>query len=250
MCSRLKRQRELTKLINRVYLDSRRIYGSPRIHAALVHEGVDVCVNTVAKLMRKNGIYSKVFRRFVVTTNSRHNLPAARNLLKREFTASHPIQKWVSDVSFISTREGFVYLATIMDLYSRKVIGWSMSNKHNTQLISDALEMAVARRGKIENVVLHSDRGNIYASREYQRQLQNYGIIASMSRKGDCWDNAPMESFFHSLKTECVNFERYQTRSQARRSLFDYIEVFYNRKRLHSTINYMTPTAYEAAGVH
>jgi len=201
--------------------------------------------------MSQYGIQSKVFKRFVVTTNSRHNLPPARNRLKRNFNANFPNQKWVSDVSFISTREGWLYLATVMDLFSRKIVGWSMGHKQNTQLIISALEMAVARRQNLNKIILHSDRGIQYASHEYREKLATYGITPSMSRKGDCWDNAPMESFFHTLKTECVNFENYQTRSQAKRSLFEYIELFYNRKRIHSTIDYMSPAAFEgAAGVH
>lgn len=244
-------RRKLIKQISRIYLENKQVYGSPRIHAELIEQGEKVCVNTVAKLMRQNDIQSKIFRRFVVTTDSRHNLAAAPNRLNRNFTAVKSNQKWVSDVSYITTREGWLYLATVMDLFSRKIIGWSMGSRHNTKLVIAALEMAIARRGGVKNVLLHSDRGIQYASKVYRDKLAEYGIICSMSRKGDCWDNAPMESFFHTLKTECVNFEDYKTRSQARRNLFDYIELFYNRKRKHSTINYMSPTAFEnAAGVH
>jgi len=155
-----KRYREVLRKIIQVHLDNKEIYGSPRIHAVLVEQGEAVCVNTVAKIMKQHSIQSKVFRKFVVTTDSRHNLPAAPNLLNREFNADKPNQKWVSDVSFIVTREGWLFLATIMDLFSRKIIGWSMRERHNAELIIAALEMAVAQRGVVENVVLHSDRGN------------------------------------------------------------------------------------------
>ncbi|WP_168204039.1 IS3 family transposase [Aliikangiella coralliicola] len=244
-------RRKLIKQISRIFLENKQVYGSPRIHAELAEQGEKVCVNTVAKLMRQNDIQSKVFRRFVVTTNSRHTLAAAPNRLNRGFKAVKANEKWVSDVSFITTREGWLYLAAVMDLFSRKIIGWSMGNRHNTQLVIAALEMAIARRGEVRNVLLHSDRGIQYASKVYRDKLAEYGIACSMSRKGDCWDNAPMESFFHTLKTECVNFEDYKTRSQARRNLFDYIELFYNRRRKHSTINYMSLATFEnAAGVH
>ena len=240
------RQTELVGKIKRIHVCNRQVYGSPRIHAELIEQGENVCVNTVAKLMKLHCIQSKVFKKFVVTTESRHFLPASPNRLNRHFSADNPNKKWVSDVTFIATREGWLYLATIMDLFSRRIIGWSMSHRNDAALVVSALEMSVAQRSQFKNVILHSDRGILYASKRYREKLAQYKIISSMSRKGDCWDNAPMESFYHSLKTECVNFENYRTRNQARQSLFEYIELFYNRKRKHSTIGYVSPNTFEA----
>lgn len=239
------RHRELTEKIKTLHQSTRQVYGSPRIHSELKDQGEVVGKNTVAMLMRRKGIQSRVHRRFVVTTNSKHNLPAAPNRLGRNFEASKPNEKWVSDVTGIPTRKGWLYLATVMDLYSRKLIGWSMGRSNSTELVTGALEMAIAQRGNAEGVILHSDRGAPYASKEYQRVLESHGIVCSMSRKGDCWDNAPMESFYHSLKTEWVVFEDYRDHNEARASIFSYIELFYNRKRRHSTLGYMSPDRYE-----
>ena len=184
-------------------------------------------------------------KRFVVTTDSKHGLKPAENLLNRDFEPTCANEKWVSDVTCIPTREGWLFLATIMDLYSRMIVGWSMDTRNTTELVSNALSMAVKNRDEVEGVLLHSDRGVQYASSEYQQNLQIHEIICSMSRKGNCWDNSPMESFYHSLKTEWVYFEDYKTRSEARSSLFEYIELFYNRKRRHSSINYQSPMAFE-----
>jgi len=245
---RSKRHRHLIAKIRQIHIENRRIYGSPRIHGELVDQGERVGENTVAHLMRKHHIQSKVHKRFIATTNSRNTKKPAENLLKQEFRAQRPNQKWVSDVTFIPTRKGWLYLATIMDLYSRFIIGWSMGNMNNTELIENALKMASCRRGSaIKGVLLHSDQSVQYASGLYQNLLNNLGIVCSMSRKGNCWDNAPMESFFHSLKTEWVVFEDYKTRSEARSSLFGYIELFYNRKRRHSSLGNKSPMAFEAA---
>ena len=245
---RSKRQRYLIVKIRQIHIENRQIYGSPRIHGELADRGETVGKNTVARLMRKNNIQSKVHKRFVATTNSRNTREPAENILKQEFTVHQPNRKWVSDVTFIPTRKGWLYLATIMDLYSRFIIGWSMGNMNNTELVENALKMAFGRRGgAIEGVLLHSDQSVQYASNSYQNLLNNSGIVCSMSRKGNCWDNAPMESFFHSLKTEWVIFEDYKTRSEARSSLFSYIELFYNRKRRHSSLGNKSPMAFEAA---
>jgi putative transposase len=187
-----------------------------------------------------------VHKRFVVTTDSRRTKKPAENLLGGAFTSDTANRKWVSDVTFIPTRKGWFYLSAIMDLYSRMIVGWSMGEKSSTELVEDALKMAAAHRKNIQGVLLHSDHGAQYASISYQQLLSNLGVICSMSRKGNCWDNAPMESFFHSLKTEWVGFEDYKTRSEARTSLFDYIELFYNRKRRHSALKYRSPLAFEA----
>lgn len=243
--ARALRHRELLKQIESIHLSSKRIYGSPRIHGELKELGVVVGKNTVALLMRRQGIQSRVHKRFVVTTNSRHSRPAAPNRLMRDFKANKPNQKWVSDVTGIPTRRGWLYLATVMDLYSRKLIGWSMSRSNSIRLASDALQMAVAQRDNLKGLILHSDRGVPYASQEYQNLMKRHGIICSMSRKGNCWDNAPMESFYHSLKTEWVVFEDYLNHDEARASIFSYIELFYNRKRRHSTLDYLSPETYE-----
>ena len=247
---RAKHHRYLTAKIRQIHIDSRQIYGSPRIHGELVDQGEKVGKNTVAYLMRKHRIQSKVHKRFIATTDSRNTKKPAENLLNQDFKAQRPNQKWVSDVTFIPTRKGWLYLAAIMDLYSRFIIGWSMAAENSTALIENALQMACGLRGGgTQGVLLHSDQAVQYASRSYQRLLHKLGIVCSMSRKGNCWDNAPMESFFHSLKTEWVVFEDYKSRSEARSSLFSYIELFYNRKRRHSSLGYKSPMAFENAMV-
>lgn len=240
---RSERQRMLTLQIRAIHVASRDTYGAPRIHAELAAQGLPCCVNTVAKLMREAKIMPKMIRRFRATTNSR-NTKASPNLVERVFQVERPNACWVSDITYIPTREGWLYLAGVLDLYSRAVVGWAMSKTLNTQLATDALTMAIRRRG-ISPAILHSDQGSTYATAEYRTLLSRHGIRQSMSRKGDCWDNAPMESFFHTLKTELVMHCDYKTRDQARASLFDYMELFYNRQRRHSTINYESPLAFE-----
>lgn len=240
---RSERQRMLTSQIRAIHVASRDTYGAPRIHAELAAQGLPCCVNTVAKLMREAKIMPKMIRRFRATTNSR-NTKASPNLVERVFQVERPNACWVSDITYIPTREGWLYLAGVLDLYSRAVVGWAMSKTLNTQLATDALTMAIRRRG-ISPAILHSDQGSTYATAEYRTLLSRHGIRQSMSRKGDCWDNAPMESFFHTLKTELVMHCDYKTRDQARASLFDYMELFYNRQRRHSTINYESPLAFE-----
>jgi len=244
--ARAVRHRQLTEKIVAIHRSVKEIYGSPRIHGELKEMGDVVGKNTVAMLMRRRQLRSRVHRRFVVTTNSRHSQPAAPNRLQRNFTATGPNQKWVSDVTGIDTRSGWLYLATVMDLYSRRLIGWSMSPSNSADLVCNALKMALDTRGPVRGVILHSDRGRPYVSREYKQLRQAHGVIPSMSRKGDCWDNAPMESFYHSLKTEWTAFEEYRTFDEARASVFSYIELFYNPQRRHSTLNYMSPTSFEA----
>jgi len=202
-------------------------------------------VNRVARLMKAADIKSKMARKFVITTNSKNTAQPAPDLLQRRFRVNERDKAWVSDTTFIATREGWLYLAVILDLFSRQVIGWAMSTKNNSELVQDALTMAVWRRGKINNVIVHSDRGSTYASGNYQQQLIDNKLRCSMSRKGECHDNAVAESFFGSLKNELVYHEDYKTRSEARQSIFEYIEVFYNRNRRHAFLNYMTPVEYE-----
>jgi putative transposase len=198
----------------------------------------------IARLMTEHGIRPKTRRKFKVTTDSRHNKPIHPNHFGREFNAPSVNQRWVSDITYVATVEGWLYLAAIMDLYSPKIVGCSMSHRMKDSLVINALNMALLRRKISGQLLLHSDRGSQYASDNFQQVLNHHGILCSMSRKGDCWDNAAMESFFHTLKTECVYHERYQTREEAKISVFDFIEVFYNRQRKHSTLGYSLETHY------
>ena len=231
--------------IVKIYNESRKTYGSPRIHRKLDKQGIHCGRKRVERLMKEAGIQGIQKHKFKVTTDSRHNLPVAENLLNRNFSASSPNMSWVSDITYISTNEGWLYLAAIMDLYSRKIVGWSMQKYLRRELVEEALNMAITNRHLGRGLIIHSDRGSQYASLEYQQQLWRHGIICSMSRKGDCRDNAPMESFFHTLKTELVYHHRYESRAEARRDIFEYIEVFYNRLRLHSAIGYESSENYE-----
>jgi transposase InsO family protein len=220
-------------------------YGSPRVHAELLARGHGCCVNTVARVMRQAGIRAKTARKFRHTTDSNHCRPVAENVLDRQFDPASPNEAWVADITYIPTREGWLYLAVVEDLYSRMVVGWSMGATMTSRLVVDALEMAVQRRLPGAALVAHSDRGSQYASEHYQLLLAKHGIACSMSGAGQCWDNAPMESFFASLKKELVHHEDYATREEARASIFEYIEVFYNRQRRHSTLGYVSPAEYE-----
>jgi putative transposase len=238
-----KRRVDLTARIRTIHRASRESYGAPRVHIELMAQRVPCCRNTVAKLMQKADILPKSIRRFRVTTDSRRT-QASPNLVNRDFTSQHPNDLWLSDITYIPTKEGWLYLAAVLDAYSRALVGWAMSQTLGTQLAMDALNMAIAHRGP--PVTLHSDQGSTYATGGYREIIHRYGIAQSMSRKGDCWDNAPMESFFHTLKTELVMHCNYKTRNDARASLFDYIEVFYNRQRRHSSIRYEAPLRFEA----
>ena len=195
--------------------------------------------------MKAADIKSKLARKFVVTTDSKNTMQPAPDLLKRRFSVDKHDKAWVSDTTFIGTREGWLYLAVILDLFSRQVIGWSMSKQNNTQLVQNALTMAIWRRGNVKDVIVHSDQGATYASGDYQSQLSEHQLRCSMSRKGECLDNAVAESFFGTLKNELVYHEDYKTRAQARQSIFEYIEVFYNRQRRHAFLDYLTPAEYE-----
>jgi len=243
--ARSQENRRLTGKILYFHQRSGGIYGSPKIHADLVEEGETCSENRVARLMKVADIQSKLARKFVITTDSKNTLAPAPDLLKRDFSVEQPDKAWVSDTTFIPTREGWMYLAVILELFSRQVIGWAMSQRNNTALVQDALTMAIWRRGEIKDVIVHSDQGSTYASTDYQQQLEQHQLRCSMSRKGECLDNAVAESFFGSLKNELVYHEDYRTRAEARQSIFEYIEVFYNRQRRHATLNYMTPVEYE-----
>ncbi len=245
-----KRERANEQLLAKIrvfHAESQGIYGVPRVYRDLRAQGLRCGKNRVARLMRAHGIRSKMARKRykVVTTDSKHDYTLAANILNRNFKAEGPNQKWVADITFIRTREGWLYLAVVLDLYSRAVVGWAVSSDMRVRLTASALQMAVSRRRMSPGLVHHSDRGVQYAAEDYQQLLKQHGMVPSMSRKGDCYDNAVVESFFHTLKTELVYHCKYRTREEARKSISEYIEVFYNRKRRHSSIGYMAPLEFE-----
>jgi len=243
-----KRREELTAKIQIAAVEGRGVYGSPRIFKTLVAQGESVCENTVAKVMKAAGIRAKTKKKFVpTTTNSNHANPVAGNVLDRQFTAELPNQKWAVDITYIPTDQGWMYLAGVIDLCSRMIVGWSMADHMQTDLVSDAMQMAIARRSPGKGLLHHSDRGVQYTSDDYLHLLESHEMNPSMSGKGDCWDNAAMESFWSTLKTELVHHQEYATHGQARASIFEYIEVFYNRKRLHSSLGYVSPETFEAS---
>jgi putative transposase len=242
-----RRRETILAEIRAIHLEFKRRVGSPSIHAELNARGFPCCVNTVAKLMHDNDIRAKTARKFRHTTDSKHSRAVAENLLERQFTASKPNEAWLGDITYIWTREGWLYLAAVEDLFSRMVVGWSMAEHMESRLVVDALGMAIARRLPTQGLLAHSDRGSQYASEHYQKVLLEAGIECSMSGKGQCWDNAPMESFFATLKKELVYDEDYHTREQARGSIFEYIEAYYNHKRRHSTLGYVSPAEFEKA---
>jgi transposase InsO family protein len=238
------RHQKLTVEIKASFEASRQTYGAIRICHDLRATGECIGKNTIARLMRKTGLVPKTVHRFRRAYNSK-NTKAAPNLLNRKFSVAQANQYWVSDITFIPTKKGFLSLSVFIDLYSRAVVGWSMSNRMKSDLIVDALEMAISKRNPKQPVLVHSDQGVQYSSEQYKQILKKKGMIQSMSRKGNCWDNAVAESFFHSLKTERTSDENYPDHDQAKVSVFDYIECFYNRKRRHSSLNYQAPLQYE-----
>lgn len=244
----LSNQRLLVE-IQRVFYAHREVYGAPRIHRTLIEEGIPCGLNRVARLMQKAGLVPRTVKKFRVTTDSRKSHAPAPNLLARDFYASRPNEKWVADVTYIPTREGWLLLAVVLDLYSRRVVGWSMGERLTSELAQRALWHAIERRTPGAGLLVHSDRGKEYYANEYQGLLETQGMVCSMSRLGDCYDNAAMESFFHSLKVEQVHHDDYRTRDEARSAIFDYIEIFYNRQRRHSTIGYLSPIAFEKSCV-
>lgn len=238
--------RELLADIRRVHEQHRGRYGAPRIHATLRAEGLSVSRGRVERLMRRHGIRAAKSRRFrVITTDSKHALPVADNLLGQTFLATRPNQIWLADISYIPTDEGWLYLAVVLDLFSRKVVGWAMRDHLRQELTITALTMAIQRQRPGDGLIHHSDRGSQYAAGNYRELLKANGLVPSMSRKGNCWDNAPMESWFHTLKTELVHHAHYVTRDAARCDLFAYIEGYYNRQRCHSALGYRTPEQAE-----
>jgi transposase InsO family protein len=233
--------------IQRIHARHRERYGAPRIHAELCAEGQTVGRKRIERMMRHHGIRARGPRRYrVCTTDSKHSLPVAPNLLDQNFVADRPNQVWLADITYIPTAEGWLYLAVILDLFTRKVIGWAMRDHMRAELTIAALTMAIQRRRPRAGLIHHSDRGSQYAAGDYRDILRAAAITRSMSRKGNCWDNAPMESFFGTLKTELVHQSEYLDRDAARRDLFAYIEGYYNRQRIHSAIGYITPDQAEA----
>lgn len=246
--ARAQRKEELAKKVKAAHEQSRQVYGSPRIYQVLKAQGESVCENTVARVMADERIAAKTKRKFVPrTTDSRHDQPVARNILDRQFQADLPNEKWAVDITYIPTDEGWLYLAGVIDLCSRRIVGWSMADHMRTQLPADALGMAIVQRRPGKGVLHHSDRGVQYASDAYLHLLQSHGMQISMSGKGDCWDNAVMESFWATLKSELVSQRKFATHEEARGAIFEYIEVFYNRQRLHSSLGYRSPEAFEAS---
>jgi putative transposase len=233
--------------IKDIFISNRRVYGTRRIQEELLEDGEKISRYRIGRLMSQQDLKCKTKKKFKVTTDSNHNFPVAPNILDRKFNVQHPDQVYVGDITYIPTSEGWLYLAVFIDLYSRMVVGWSMSNRINAKLTCDSLLMAIWKRKPSKGLMVHSDRGSQYASHKFQDLLRTHSYVCSMSRKGNCWDNAPAESFFHTLKTELVNLCQYKTSEEAKKDIFEYIEIFYNRQRRHSTIGYLSPLAYEEA---
>ena len=240
-----KRRGELVAAIRSIHAEVKGRYGSPRMAAELNARGHACSENTVARLMREHRIRAKAPRRLVRTTDSRHHLPVADNILDRDFDPTRPNAAWSADITYVPTADGWLYLAVVEDLFSRMIVGWSMAETMESRLVVDALEMALARRRPGAGLLAHSDRGSQYASDHYQRVLASEGIVCSMSEVGQCWDNAPVESFFGRLKCEVAPGEMFATREQARAEIFEYLEVFYNRVRRHSSLGFVSPVEFE-----
>jgi len=235
---------QVVTLMRAIHAEVKAAYGSPRMLRELRERGFPVGKARVERLMREHDIRARHKRRYKATTDSRHGLPVAENLVQRQFVPEAPNRLWSADLTYIRTDEGWLYLAVVLDLFNREVVGWAIKDRMSADLVSDALRMAWFRRRPPPGVVHHSDRGSQYASTAFQGLLREYAMTCSMSRKGDCWDNAPTESFFNSLKNERVHGQRYLTKEQAKTDLFEYIEVFYNRRRRHSGLGYRSPVQY------
>lgn len=242
--ARAQRRSELDVQVQDAFVTARRREGAQRLSRKLRRGR-----RQVAESLHRQGLRAKAARRFKATTNSRHNLPVAENLLNQNFSTERPNQAWVSDITYIQTDEGWMYLAVVLDLYSRKVVGWAMDSRMTATLVCDALLMALFRRKFPRGVIVHSDRGSQYCSKEHRSLLENYSLVPSMSAKGNCYDNAAMESWNHSLKVEAIHGERFITREHAKAEVFDYIEVYYNRSRLHSTLGYVSPDQFELENI-
>jgi putative transposase len=240
------RDTELLASIQEVYDEQRGNYGAPRIHDALTKRGERTSRKRVTRLMREANLCAKTAKKYKVTTNSDHSLPVVLNYLDRNFDAPLPNVAWVGDITYIWTREGWLYLATVIDLYSRKVVGWALRERMTADLVTDALDIAVRRRRPPPNLLFHSDRGSQYASHDFRQRVERYGMVQSMSRKGNCWDNAVAESFFATLKKELVRDAVWPSKAAARADIFEYIETYYNRKRGHIALGYLSPATFES----
>ncbi len=248
---RRKKRDQLINQIQQIHRDISADYGSPRIHRELKALGVPCSVNTVATVMKQSGLRARTLRTFhVVTTDSQHDLPIAPNLLQQNFKVDQLDSVWLTDITYVFTLEGFTYLCTVEDLCSRRIVGWSTSRTMTAQLVLDALQQAIDLRVPKPGLIVHSDRGSQFASLEYQQRLANFGLRQSMSRRGNCYDNAPMESFFRSYKVEEVYWAKYETHEQATRGVIDYIDRFYNRVRRHSSLDYLSPIAFEQSRLY
>ena len=247
VCARRIEDKQISVEIRELHAESRQTYGSPRIHEALLDKGRHVSRKRIARLMTEEGIYGREKRKFKHTTDSNHPYPIAPNVLERNFNTERPDEVWVGDITYVATMEGWLYLAVLIDLCTHQVVGWSMSANIDRFLALDAFDMAVARRRPPPGLIHHTDRGSQYACPDYQLALKVNGFQPSMSRKGNCWDNAVAESFFGAIKQELIYRYVFTTRDAARQAIFDYIEVFYNRRRLHSSLGYMSPIEFELA---
>lgn len=247
--SQAQRRTQLDAQVQAAFAAEKGRAGAPRLSRRLRKHGHRCGRHQVAQSLRRQGLRAKGARKYKATTNSKHSLPVAPNLLQQDFSAERPNQKWVSDITCLWTDEGWLYLAVVMDLYSRLVVGWSLSERMTATLVCDALRMAVFGRLRPRGVIVHSDRGSQYCSREHRALLDEHGLLCSMSAKGNCYDNAAMESWNHSLKVEAVHGECFTTRAHAKAHVFDYIEVYYNRQRLHSTLGYLSPDEFELSHV-
>ncbi len=248
---RSKRRKRITQRIHQIFVKSRRLYGSPKITQILRKEdGERVSQKMVAKIMRENELRSRTVRKYKATTYSNHNYPVQENVLNQTFVAQRPNQVYMADITYIPTDEGWVYLASLMDLYSRKIVGWRADARMTKELCIAALEQAFKRQSPAGSVLHHSDRGSQYASHDYQNKMQEYDMVGSMSRKGNCFDNACIESFHSIIKRELVYLEKFKTRKQAIQRIFEYIEIWYNRERVHASIDFLSPAEYERRYFH
>ena len=244
--SQRKKNREALLLqIRAVYEDSDGVYGAPKITKVLQNKGVRVHQKRVSRLMKEHGIRSKTVRKYKQTTNSKHSMPVSENLLNQEFSASHPNQKWVTDITYCRTEEGWLYLASVLDLCTRKIVGWQVSSRMTKELVVGALKQAIHQQKPSPGLLHHSDRGSQYCSNDYQQLLRKHGMVSSMSRKGNCYDNASIESFHAIIKREMIYTKSFRSRAEAKHAIFRYIELFYNRKRIHGALGYMSPVAFE-----
>jgi putative transposase len=244
-CGKVNQDKELTFKIKIIFDRGRRNCGSRSIKKQLSYKGINISKRRIIRLMKEANLVCRTKRKFKATTDSKHNMPVAPNILDRRFKVSKPNSCYVGDITYIPTDEGWLYLATVIDLYSRKVVGWSMDSRMKAELVNKALLMAIWSRKPDRGLIWHTDRGSQYASYSHMKIIEEYGITQSMSRKGNCWDNAVAESFFHTLKVELVNQNKFKTREEAKDAIFEYIEVFYNRIRAHSTNDYLSPVEFE-----